>query len=348
MKVGILGFGGSGKTTLFNLLTGLHADVGPGGGHQTNLGIIRVPDPRLDRLAEIYEPKKTTHAEIAFVDAAGQGHDPTSPNLDQTLLSQIRDTEALTLVVRGFPSLMVAGQPNPTRELMDLEGEMVLNDLQVVEKRMHRLGKEGKLHDREAMALGRCKEQLEADRPLRTLGINAEEETLLRGFQFLSQKPAIVVVNTADGSEGLPPELSANCGERGLDALAVCAAIESEVAELDEEERLLFLDEYGIEEPARERFIRAAFAKLDLMCFLTGGPKEVRAWPVKRGVIALRAAGKIHSDLEKGFIRVEVMAFADLDELGSESAVKAAGKHHLHGKEYVVQDGDVCLFRFNV
>ena len=349
MKVGILGFSGSGKTTVFNLLTGLSADVGPGGGRTPNLGVIKVPDERLDKLSIQYKPKKITHAEMSFVDVAGRASDGSGAGLDKALLTHIRDTDALTLVVRAFDSMLVAGAPKPAAELDALESEMILADLEVVDKRVERLRKENKLTSDEGRLLARCKEHLEAEHPLRILEFTEAEQQILRGFRFLSKKPAIALLNTGDGqSMEPPPELTQFATDHSIDIMSLCAAIEAEVAELDEEEREMFLEEYGITEPAKDRFIRAAFAKLDLISFLTAGPKEVRAWPIQRGTSAVRAAGKIHTDIERGFIRVEIMPYDILINLGSEAAVKSAGKMQVEGKEYVVKDGDVCLYRFNV
>ncbi len=349
MKVGILGYTGSGKTTVFNLLTGLSADTGFGGGRKPNLGVIKVPDERIDRLSAMYSPKKTTFAEIRFVDIAGKAPDGTKGGLDTGLLTHIRDTEALTLVVRAFDNPMLEAAANPAAELRDLEGELQIMDLAVIEKRMERLEKEGRLKDREADILKRATDWLESEKPLRELELDAEEELALRGYRFLSQKPAMVLLNTSEnGPNEVPAEVGAYCQAHRLDLLPLCAAIEAELSELEEEDQLAFLEEYGIEAPARGRFIRQAYAMLDLISFFTTGEDECRAWTIKRGTTAVKAAGKIHSDIEKGFIRAEVTPFEILMELGSEQKVKAAGKMGLEGKDYVVNDGEICHFRFNV
>ena len=349
MKVGILGFSGSGKTTVFNLLTGLSADVGFGGARKPNLGVIKVPDERIDRLSGMYSPKKTTFAEIRFVDVAGKAPDGAGSGIDQGVVTNIRDTEALTLVVRGFESPMLEASPAPLPELKDLEAEMVITDLGIVEKRLHRLKKEGNQKGREADLLARVQAHLESELPLRTMTLAAEEELSLRGFRFLSQKPGLVLLNTSeDAPTELPADVAAYCETVGLKVMALCAGIEAELQELDEEDRLAFLEDYGIDSPGKDRFIRAAYSLLDLISFFTTGPDEVRAWTIRRGTPAVRAAGKIHSDIEKGFIRAEVTPYDLLLEYGDEHKVKAAGKLRLEGKEYEVRDGDITHFRFNV
>jgi GTP-binding protein YchF len=350
MKVGILGFSSSGKTTVFNLLTGLDADVGPGGARTPNLGVIKVPDERIDRLSEMYQPKKTTFAEIRFVDIAGKAPDGTRGALDQGLLTHIRDTEALTLVVRGFETMMVEGTADPAAELRDLEAELQLADMVVVEKRLSRLRKEGKGADREAGLLEQCMAQLESELPLRELDLTDDQELVLRGFRFLSIKPALILVNTNEQApDTVPADITSYAEAHKLTVMSLCASIEAEVAQLDDPaDQAEFLSEYGIDTPARSRFIRSAYTMLDLIAFFTSGEDEVRAWTIQRGTTAVKAAGKIHSDIEKGFIRAEVTPYGLLMELGSEQAVKAAGKFRLEGKEYVVRDGDICHYRFNV
>jgi GTP-binding protein YchF len=348
MKMGILGFSGSGKTTVFNLLTGLSATVGPGGDRKPNIGVIKVPDARIDTLSAMYKPKKTVFAEMSFVDVAGKAPDGSGTALDVGLLSHVRDTDAFTLVVRAFDSMMLEDASNPTAELQNLDSELIINDLGVAEKRLERLAKESKASELEGQLLVMCIAHLEAEKPLRTLELSGEQELALRGFRFLSQKPALVLVNTGDGSDAIPKEVNDYAAGSGMDALNLCAAIEAELAELDPDDQALFLAEYGIEAPGRDRFIRAAYHKLDLISFFTTGEDEVRAWTITRGTPAVKAGGKIHTDIEKGFIRAEVTPYAALIELGSEQAVKAAGKMGLEGKEYVVQDGDICHYRFNV
>jgi GTP-binding protein YchF len=348
MKMGILGFSGSGKTTVFNLLTGLSAAVGPGGGRKPNIGVIKVPDERISRLTRMYNPKKTTFAEISFVDVAGKAPDGSGTALDVGLLAHVRDTDAFTLVVRAFDSIMLEGAPNPAHEIQNLDSELIINDLSVAEKRLERLSKESKLAELEAQLLKMCLDHLESDKPLRSLLLTEEQELGLRGFRFLSQKPALVLINTGDGRDGVPDDVAQYAANNGLECINLCAAIEGELAELEPEDQEIFLAEYGIDSPGRARFIRAAYHKLELISFFTTGEDEVRAWTIKRGTSAVKAAGKIHTDIEKGFIRAEVTPYAVLVELGSEQSVKSAGKMGLEGKEYLVKDGDICHFRFNV
>jgi GTP-binding protein YchF len=349
MKVGILGYTGCGKTTLFNLLTGMSADVGFSGDRKPNLGVIKVPDDRIDKLSAMYNPKKTTYAEIRFVDIAGKTPDGTPGGLDPALLTHIRDTEAITLVVRGFDSPMHEKTANAISELRDVETELQLADMAIIEKRLDRLKREQKGGSREVALLEQAMAQLDQGQPLRKLVLRDDDELTLRGFRFLSQKPALVLVNTDEADPTtLPADVQAYCDDQQLVAMPLCAGIESELSELETEEQVEFLAEYGIDAPARDRYIRAAYDMLDLISFFTTGEDEVRAWTITRGTPAARAAGKIHSDLEKGFIRAEITPYLFLMELGSEQAVKAAGKMGVEGKEYVVQDGDICHIRFNV
>ena len=349
MKMGILGFRGSGKTTVFNLLTGLSATVGPGGDRKPNIGVIKVPDERIEKLTAMYNPRKTTFAEIAFVDVAGKALDGTKSALDQGLLTHIRDSDALTLVVRAFESVMLEDAPNPGTELRSLDTELIICDYGIAEKRLQRLQKESKGRESEAQLLEYCLEHLEQDKPLRTLDLTENQELALKGFRFLSQMPALVLVNTSeDAPTAMPDVITDYANANGLDVMVLCASIEAEMSELDDDDQKIFLAEYGIDAPGRNRYIRVAYGKLDLISFFTTGEDEVRAWTINRGTPAVRAAGKVHSDIEKGFIRAEVTPCDLLMELGSEQAVKAVGKMGLEGKEYIVQDGDICHFRFNV
>ena len=349
MKVGILGFSGSGKTAVFNLLTGLDASTGYGGARKPNLGVIKVPDERIDRLSALFSPKKTTYAEVHFVDVAGRPPEDANSALEQSVLSPIRDTDALVLVVRGFGSPMFEADPTPLQELMDLETEMILTDLGITEKRLTRLKKERRQAEPEAKTLERVQEHLEAEKPLRTLELSDDERVRIRGFQFLTLKPGLALLNTSeDDPTAIPDGFEALCAERGLEMLGLCATIEAELGELDDEDKAEFLAEYGIDAPAKDRFIRAAYHLLDLISMFTVGPDEVRAWTIRRGTKAPRAGRTIHSDIEKGFIRAEVTPWKILLELGGEQQAKAAGKMRLEGKEYVIKDGEIVHFRFNV
>ena len=344
MKVGLIGHRGAGKTTVFNMLTGLQAQVGGHGGkEEIHLGVIKVPDVRVDKLSQVFKPKKTTYAEIRFTDfPASQNDDNLKGN--SSLVTQMREVDAMALVLRDFEL-----DADPVRQLNDLLTEMILADLTVVENRRTRLKKE-KARPLEEALLERCATTLENEDSLRNLEFSADEESLLSGFGFLSRKPVLVLFNQADDKAGQP--LSAayqdELKRRGLDGLALAGKVEMEVAQLDESDRAPFLKEIGIQQPARERFILASYRLLDLISFLTTGEDEVRAWTITQGTIARKAAGKIHSDIERGFIRAEVIAYNDFVVLGSEAKCKEAGKLRLEGKDYIVQDGDIIHFRFAV
>ena len=344
MKVGLIGHRGAGKTTVFNMLTGLQAQVGGyGGKEEVHLGVIKVPDSRVDKLSQVFKPKKTTYAEIRFTDfPASQNDDELKGN--SNLVTQMREVDAMALVLRDFePSA------DPLRQLNDLLTEMILADLTVVENRRARLKKE-KARPQEEALLERCATTFENEESLRNLEFSADDENLLSGFGFLSRKPVLVLFNQADDKAGQPlsPAYQDELKRRGLDGLALAGKVEMEVAQLDESDRAAFLKEIGIQEPARERFIRASYRLLDLISFLTTGEDEVRAWTITQGTIARKAAGKIHSDIERGFIRAEVIAYDDFVVLGSEAKCKEAGKLRLEGKDYIVQDGDIIHFRFAV
>jgi GTP-binding protein YchF len=344
MKVGLIGHRGAGKTTIFNMLTGLQAQVGGfGGKEEVHLGVIKVPDPRIDKLAQIFKPKKTTYAEIRFTDfPPSQGEENRKSN--DALVTQMREVDAIALVLGDFEA---AGEP--LRELKDLLTEMILADMAVVENRRARLKKE-KARPLEEAVLERCGQTLEKEESLRNLSFTADEENLLSGFGFLSRKPVLVLFNQSDDRADQPLSVAyqEELKKRGLEGLALAGKVEMEVAQLDEPDRSLFLKEIGIQEPARDRFIRASYALLDLISFLTAGEDEVRAWTITQGTNAKKAAGKIHSDIERGFIRAEVITFKDLVALGSEAKCKEAGKLRLEGKDYIVQDGDIINFRFAV
>lgn len=344
MKVGLIGHRGAGKTTIFNMLTGLQAQVGGfGGKEEVHLGVIKVPDARIDRLSQIFKPKKTTYAEIRFTDfPPSQGEDNLKSN--QALVTQMREVDAITLVLRDFD-----GDANPLRELNDLLTEMILADLTVVENRQRRLKKE-KARPLEEALLERCAAALENEVNLRSLTFSADEENLASGFGFLSRKPLLVIFNQGDDKAGKPLDANyqADLDRRGLQGFGLAGKVEMEIAQLDEADRAAFLKEVGIDEPARARFIRAAYGLMDLISLFTAGEDEVRAWTIAQGTVARKAAGKIHSDIERGFIRAEVVAYDDFIVYGSEAKCKEAGKLRLEGKEYVVKDADIAHFRFAV
>ena len=343
MKVGLVGLPGSGKSTVFGALTGLAVRTGYAAAGKSNIGVVKVPDPRVEALAEIYQPKKTTFAEIAFTDLGGG----RTSGLDRPALNAMREVDALCHVVRGFADAAGAA-PNSIGEIGELETETLLADLEIAENRIARLEKD-RSDARELDLLKRVREALEAERPLRALEFEAEEQRRLSGYAFLTAKPLLLVLNVAEteiGSE--PANVEAAAADRGLGWVVLSAPVEMDIAQMAADEQQTFAESLGLPEPAKNRFIRAAYAITDLISMLTVGPDECRAWPVARGTTAPRAAGKIHSDIERGFIRAEVIHWRDLIELGSEARCREAGKLRVEGRDYVVQDGDVVNFRFNV
>ena len=344
MKIGLIGHRGAGKTTIFNMLTGLQAQVGGfGGKEEVHLGVIKVPDPRIDKLSAIFKPKKTTYAEIRFTDfPPSQAEEDLKSN--GALVLQMREVDAITLVLRDFDA-----DANPLKELNGLLTEMILTDLTAVENRRGRLKKE-KARPQEEALLERCAAALESEESLRNLEFTADEESLASGFGFLSRKPLLVIFNRSEEKATVPLEAAfqEELTRRGLQGLALAGKVEMEIAQLDESDRAAFLQEIGIQESARERFIRASYALLDLISFFTSGEDEVRAWTIAQGTVARKAAGRIHSDIERGFIRAEVVAYEDFIVYGSDAKCKEAGKLRLEGKEYLVKDGDIIHFRFAV
>jgi len=343
MKVGLVGYPGAGKTTVFGALTGQAITPGLGAGSKALLGTVKVPDPRVDALAELYQPKKTTYAEIVFTDLAG-GHE----GLDRAVLNQMRPLDALCQVVRAFPG--PAGQPpQPLAEIKGLRTETILADLEVVEGRIERLRKD-RSNPNELSLLERLQVALEGERALRDLDLGPEEQRLITGFTFLSLKPLLLVLNVPEEAVSEKPaaDLEAAAAEQNLGLVVLSAQVEMEIAQMTPAEQPEFLASLGLSEPASHRFIQEAYQLCDLISMLTSGPDECRAWPVPRGIAAPQAAGKIHSDIERGFIRAEVIAYDDLIELGSEAKCRDAGKLRIEGKGYAIQDGDVVHFRFNV
>jgi len=345
MKVGLTGFPGSGKTTVFAALTGLPVAAGE---RKAQIGTIKVPDPRIDTLTKIHNPKKTTLYEVTFVDFPPPLDTTKKAVIDQDMITALRDADALVQVVRGFPDLTGAAA-TPADDVQAFSTELALADLGQVEKKAERMKKE-KGNERELALFARLQEILEEGKPLRTAGLTADEQTQLAGYAFLSLRPLLVVVNVPEGdvAKAVPADVAAAAKAAGAEALVLSAVVEAEVAELEPADREAFLADLGLAEPARDRFVRASYALLDLISFLTAGDDECRAWPIRRGTAARKAAGRIHSDIERGFIRAEVMAFDDFVRLGSEAKCREAGKLRLEGKDYVVQDGDIVHFRFAV
>jgi GTP-binding protein YchF len=345
VKIGLVGFPGSGKSTVFGALTGLAVETGYAAGRdKRNVGVVKVPDPRVDALAELYSPKKITYAEITFTDLGGAGGE----GLDRQALNAMREVDALCQVVRAFPE--ASGEPaQPGREIADLEIETILADLELVERRVDRLTRD-RSNPRELALLEKLGGDLESERALRGVDLSEEELKLISGYAFLSLKPLLLVINVDEGGIGAPvdPDVEETAKSRGLGFVLLSAQVEQDIASMEEAEQAEFAGSLGLSEPARDRFLRAAYELIDLVSMLTAGPDECRAWPIARGSRAVRAAGKIHSDIERGFIRAEVIHWQDLIERGSEAKCREAGVARVEGKDYVMQDGDVVHFRFNV
>jgi GTP-binding protein YchF len=345
MKIALVGFAGSGKSTVFGALTGLAVETGYAASRdKINVGVVKVPDPRVDALAELYKPKKVTYAEVTFTDFGGGG----GKGLDRAVLNAMREVDALCQVVRAFPDA-TGEPPQPLREIADLETETILADLELVERRVERLAKD-RSNPRELDLLRRIQTHLEGERPLRFFELSEEENKMIAGYALLTQKPLLLVVNVDEGSIGseTDPDIEASARERRLGVVVLSAQVEKDIASMSQGDQIEFVASLGLDEPASHRFIRAAYELIDLVSMLTVGPDECRAWPVASGSRAVRAAGKIHSDIERGFIRAEVIDWKDLIEHGSEAKCREAGLARVEGKDYIVQDGDVIHFRFNV
>ncbi|OGK98556.1 MAG: redox-regulated ATPase YchF [Candidatus Rokubacteria bacterium RIFCSPHIGHO2_12_FULL_73_22] len=357
MKIGLIGLPKSGKTTLFNLLTGAHVATAryDTGRAELHTGVARVPDPRVDTLARLFKPKKTTYASFEVVDLAGIARGERA-GLET---KDFRNADALLHVVRAFPDEAL-GAPDPRRDIVDLETELLLADLEVVDRRLERLAASIKRQRKEAEVreqgiLLRCKAELEQETPLRAVALTPDDDKAIRGFTFLSQKPILHCVNVAekdlaDGPRAADRYALADVTARPRTRVGwVSAVIEMEVAQLAGEEQQAFLADLGLEEPAIHRVLSDCFALLGLISFFTVGEDEVRAWPIPEGTRAQEAAGTVHSDIARGFIRAEVNSYDELVAVGGAFAdLRAKGQLRLEGKDYVVRDGEVCHFRFNV
>ena len=346
MKIGLVGMPGCGKSTVFGALTGLDVDTGyAAASGKANVGVVKVPDPRVDALAALYSPKKTIYAETTFTDLAATG---ATKGIDRATLNAMRDVDALCQVLRAFPNEL-GEAPDPIGEMVDLETETILADLEIVEQRVARLRKD-RSDPRELELQERIQAHLEGEQPVRSLELSDAEEKMISGYAFLTAKQLLLVLNVPEDAvtDSAPPELTAAAAERGLGLVVLSAQIEMDIAQMPAEDQREFLESLDLDEPASHRFIRSAYALLDLISMLTAGEDECRAWPVRRNLRAPQAAGKIHSDIERGFIRAEVILWEDLVTLGSEAKCRDAGKLRVEGKEYVIQDGDVVNFRFNV
>lgn len=350
MKVGIIGFRGCGKTTVFNALTGLHAEVGGfHGDNVKNLGNIKVPDDRLQRLADKIKPKKLTFAEIFFADlAAASAKEEKGKGLPAQVLAEMRQSDALVHVVRGFESPELTEPADLLRDLQTFEAELSFSDLLSVENRLERLKKQG-AKGQERDHLEAIQAHLEKELPLRTMDLPEEIWAQFAGFGFLSRKPCMALLNVPEesASAAVPSPAAAYCLERQIRTMVISAKVEMELNDLGSDERDEFLGVLGLTEPAKGRFIREVYDMLSLISFFTVGPDEVRAWTIRKGTRAQQAAGKIHSDIERGFIRAEVMAWEEVLSMG-ETKCRELGKLRLEGKDYIPKDGEIIHYRFNV
>ena len=346
MKIGLVGFAGSGKTTVFNTLTGLGVPVGFGG--EVHLGTVKVPDERIDTLRKIFAPKKTTYAEIVFCDVPGE-HGAEKKGLSRKALVQIGDQEVICLVVRAFVNPALDADPDPVADLDAFHTECIFADLEIVERRLNR-AKKDKPDPFELAAFEMMKTTLEQELPLRSLPPAALNRDHLKGYTLLTDRPLLVVLNRSEqeAAAPLPAPLATRLTQLHAAGLVLSASVEAEIASMVAADQAAFLADLGLAESGLARFIRTAYGLLDLIAFFTVGPDEVRAWPIRRGTKARQAAGRIHSDLERGFIRAEVVPYAVFMEYRSEQAVRDAGRLQVEGKDYVVSDGDIVHVRFNV
>lgn len=355
MEFGILGLAGAGKTTIFSLLTGAEVPFGTGKSH---VGIARVPDRRLDLLSELFKPRKHTPATVKFVDVP-----PVTKGGAASLnLPELRTMDGLALVLRAFSNPLVPhpeGQLNPQRDLELIETELLLSDWHVASGRLERLAKELPKHrtpelEREKEVLERCLAFLEKGQPLRELSLTPEEERVLKGFTFLTRKPLLLILNADEAEASNLPQALARWGLAELESrpqvavTAVCASLEQEISRLAPEEQEAFLAELGLPDRALSRVLQKAYALLGQISFFTVGEDECRAWSIPQGTTAVKAAGVIHSDFERGFIRAEVVRWDQLLACGSLAACRSKALLRQEGKDYVVQDGDVITFKFNV
>ncbi|MGE5361965.1 MAG: redox-regulated ATPase YchF [Bacteroidales bacterium] len=359
LRTALIGFPSSGKSTLFQLMTS-HRESPRGGKLEVLVGVAKVPDPRLDRLTAMYNPRKRVPATVEFADLAAPGRTAAQALLD---VAPFRDADALVHVIRTFRDESVprgAGSSTPAKDAQAMEDELILADLAVAERRMERIERDLKKGrtpelEKERDVIVRCREALEAGSPIRALALEADDRKRLRGFQFLSAKPLLLVINVDEedlavlGAAGEAAErvgLADFLSRGATRAVGVCAKIELEIAQLDAADAAVFLADLGLHETGIDRVVRVAYDLLGYISFFTVGEDECRAWSIPKGTVAQLAAGEIHSDISRGFIRAEVVSYDALIARGSMQACKEHGEVRLEGKEYVVQDGDIVNFRF--
>ncbi len=356
MKIGLIGLPNSGKTTIFNALTRSKAEVTAYADTrgEPNQAIVDVIDERVVRLSEIYQPKKTTYATVEFIDFAGLSEGSAKGDaFSGTALGSVKGVDALALVIRNFPDGLM-GAPSPLEDMEQLDLEMLVSDLAIVEKRLERIawcyqrGQKTDALQAEEKALQKISAHLNGNQPVRTLALNRDEEKAIRGFQFLTKKPLMVILNSPENQFGCNGNLLEEIGRRH-GVMEFAGHFEMELSRLDDEtEARMFMEDMGIEKSARDRLTQFAYALLGYISFFTVGSDEVRAWTIRRGETAVEAAGAIHSDLSKGFIRAECFSYHDLIECGSEKGIREKGRFRLEGKDYVVRDHDILSIRFNL
>jgi ribosome-binding ATPase len=359
MKMAIIGLGNSGKTTVFNALTRGTAETTAysSGQLEPNLATVKVPDPRLQALAQMFNPRKITPADVQYVDVGGMSSGASQGGgLPPALLNYIGGADALLHVVRAFQDESVPhpdGSVDPKRDIESVDLELTFSDLAIIERRLQRLAaeinkmssKDRELRTAERDALVRLQAALEAGTPIRDVALTEEEDRLLRGYQFLTAKPLLLVINVGESDLQTPTSAFT---EHHREVVVLAGKIEAELAQLDDEDAAAFMEDLGITAPARDRVIESSYRLLGLMSFLTAGPDEVRAWTIRNQTPAVEAAGTIHSDIQRGFIRAEIVAYDDLMRCGSMAEGKKQGVVRMEGKTYIVKDGDICHFLFNV